>query len=51
MIKLPLPPPEANAFAIRFSVKICKACGECKAFAKVNVYNFALKLHKKLVDY
>ncbi len=24
----------ANAFAIRFSVKIRKACGECKAFAR-----------------
>jgi hypothetical protein len=24
-----LPSANANVFAIRFSVKICKACGEC----------------------
>ena len=36
-----------NTFAIRFSVKICKACGECKAFAKDNVHYFATKLYTK----
>jgi len=29
-----LPSANANVFAIRFSVKICKACGECAAFAR-----------------
>jgi hypothetical protein len=36
-LKFAKPPPQApkaNAFAIRFSVKIRKACGECAAFAK-----------------
>jgi hypothetical protein len=31
-----LPSANANVFAIRFSVKICKACGEGAAFAIAN---------------
>jgi len=33
----------ANAFAIRFSVKIRKACGECKAFARDECASYCKK--------